>query len=151
MVAVIPPPEAAPDHLSYPLGRPQVAAKAPCLGSPRQQRRDLGPLLSAQARQAPRRGPALQGRDAALPSAFEPLTDCALAHSQRGGDVLLFPSPLLQLPGALPPRFAPIGLRGCSSCTHASYGTTASLLSAELSNPSKTPLASELASMGENV
>jgi hypothetical protein len=45
-----------------------------------------------------------------LASALEPLADRPRRHPQRGGDILLFPALLLQLPGASPPSFAPVEL-----------------------------------------
>src|SRR5262249_4389374 len=38
----------------------------------------------------------------------EPLTYCALAHSECSGDVFLFPSLLIQFPGTHPSSFSPI-------------------------------------------
>ena len=42
---------------------------------------------------------------------LEPLADGARCHAEGGGDVLLFPALLLQLPGASPPSsLAPVEL-----------------------------------------
>ena len=51
---------------------------------------------------------ASQRLDPLLPCPFEPLADSSSGDSQRGGDILLFPALLLQLPGASPPYFAPV-------------------------------------------
>jgi ABC-type multidrug transport system fused ATPase/permease subunit len=39
---------------------------------------------------------------------LEPLADGASGHPERGGDILLFPALLVELPGASPPSLSPL-------------------------------------------
>jgi hypothetical protein len=133
VVAVVAYAERAPHSRGNARGRPHVTTKAPRGCSTPQQGWNLRPLLPAQAGRETAGRAALEGVDPACAPAPEPLTDGAFADSHRHGDVLVLPTPLLQLPRALPPLCAPVSLRGCSSCTPASKGNTALLLSADIS------------------
>src|SRR5258708_6964075 len=77
-----------------------------------EQGRHLGALLGAQLGLRSRRGMAPQRLDARLPCPLQPLADRACGHPECGGDLLLFPALLLQLPGASPPSLAPVELGG---------------------------------------
>src|SRR5260370_4721867 len=98
-----------------PLGCPHVAAEPVCFRASGEQRRDLRPLLRTEPCSHAGRWPTRQRLHAALlTGTFEPLAHGSFPDAQRGGDVLLQPTLLFQDPGALPPLFAPVGLRWCS-------------------------------------
>src|SRR5258708_36822690 len=69
-----------------------------------------GELLGGESRLPTRGEMAAQPLHSPLAPPPEPLADGARCHAEGGGDVLLFPVLLLQLPGAPPPSFAPVEL-----------------------------------------
>ena len=111
MIDVVVHAELAADNLRYASGGPHLASKAKGFRSSGQQQRQLGELLGGQSRWRTRRWPMPQTSDAALPTAAHPLTDCALRHAQRGGDVTLSPTLLFQFPGAQPSPLPPVRVR----------------------------------------
>jgi len=115
--------ERAADDLGDPLAGPDLATKPVGLGPALQQGGELGYLRGAE------RGRGTWGRVppqpllALLAPTFEPLADGAWCHPERGGDILLLPALLLQLPSASPPPFAPVEL----GRLHAHVASVASL------------------------
>src|SRR5437588_5288786 len=104
----------AADNLGDPPAGPELAAKPVGLCPALQQGGELGQLFRRESRLPARRRMAPQPLDALLDALLaptrEPLADGARRDPERGGDVLLFPAVLLQLPGASPPSFAPVQL-----------------------------------------
>jgi hypothetical protein len=99
----------AADHLTDPLARPDLAPKAIGLGSTIQQSRQLGPLLEAQLRRAPRGW--MRPQSFLHPfhtSALQPLAHGSSRDPQGSSDLRVFPARLSQFPGASPPSFAPV-------------------------------------------
>ena len=102
-------PEGPPEHLRDPLGGPHVAAKAIGFGSPRQQVGNLRQLLGLSWGAGPRAG--CRHTPSSTPCVRARLIHwltAASRHPQRGGDVLLFPAGLIELPGASATSFAPV-------------------------------------------
>ncbi len=108
---VIPDAKGAPDDLRHPLAGPHLAAEAVRFRPAVHEGGQLGELLGAQARLPTGCGMAPQPFHALLAPPLEPLADGTGRHAESGGDVLLFPALLFQLPGTLSPPLAPIELR----------------------------------------
>jgi hypothetical protein len=102
--------EGASDHLGHPPAGPDLATESVCFRSWHEQRRQLSKLLAGEPRLATWSGMAPQRLDTLVARSLKPLADRARRHSQRGGDVLLCPAVLFELPGASPPSFAPVEL-----------------------------------------
>lgn len=102
--------ERAVDDLGDPLAGPDLTTKAVGLGPALQQGRELGQLCGAEFGSGTWDRMPPQPLHALLAPPFEPLADGAWRHPERGGDILLLPALLLQLPGAPPPSFAPVEL-----------------------------------------
>jgi hypothetical protein len=102
---------AADDGGDPPAG-PDRAAEAVGLCPALPQGGELGQLRGGELGGRTGGGMAPQGRYALLVPALEPLADRSRRHPPCGGAVLLFPTRFLQLPGAAPPSFAPVELRG---------------------------------------
>ena len=111
MIGMVADPELPPNDRRHSLGGPDLPPKAEVLRAPRQQGRELVPLLVRQLRRRPRRHPPLQRLDPALTNASHPLADRSGGHPECRGDCPLTPALLLQLPGAQPPAFAPLTRR----------------------------------------
>ncbi len=114
MCWVVPDAQGAPDDLRHPLAGPHLAAEAVRFRPAVHEGGQLGELLGAQARLPTGCGMAPQPLHALLAPPLEPLADGTGRHAEGGGDVLLFPALLFQLPGTLctlSPPLAPIELR----------------------------------------
>src|SRR5258706_253316 len=103
--------QGAPEDLRPPLAGPHLAAEAVRSRPAVHEGGQLGELLGAQARLPTGCGMAPQPLHALLAPPLEPLADGTGRHAEGGGDVLLFPALLFQLPGTLSPPLAPIELR----------------------------------------
>ena len=118
MIRMVAHPELPPDHGRHALGGPDIATEAERLGPPRQQHRELRPLLRRQSRCGPEARSALQGRLATLASAPHPLADGPGGDPQRLRNLLLAPALRLQRPRPQPPLFTPL-LRSSRFLCHA--------------------------------
>jgi len=114
VIGMVADPRLSPYDRRYPLGSPDIAAKAECLGSPRQQDRHLRSLLVRQFRRRARRDTPLQRVDSTLTTASHPLADRSGGDPQRLRNRLLTPSLRLQRPRAQPTSFTPVGWPSCS-------------------------------------
>jgi hypothetical protein len=101
--------KAAFDDLGHTGARPDGPTKAEGFGPLVEQVGQLGQLCSGQARRAPARLPAAQGRNTVGVRATKPFADGTLRAPQRIGDLLLVPSLLMELPATQAAPFAPIG------------------------------------------
>ena len=97
-----------PDHLHHSRGGPDLPSKPEGLRSLRQQGRQLRHLFGTQSWLPSCRRLMPQGFNSLCLRFLHPLGHGSLAHTECGGDVLLFPSLLMQFPCALPSCFAPI-------------------------------------------
>jgi hypothetical protein len=86
------------DHLSHPLGGPDLSSKAEGFGSLCQQCWQLCTLLLTQSRLSSWWWLMPQGFHSLCLCFFEPLTHRALAHPECGSDVFLFPSLRVSVP-----------------------------------------------------
>lgn len=123
VIGMVADPELAPNAGRHAPGRPDITPEAERLGPPRQQQRNLRPLLRRQLRPGPEAGPALQGLLATLAPTPHPLADGPSADPQRLRDRLLAPTLRLQRPGAQPSLFAPLPRSSCSLCHATAHRT----------------------------
>lgn len=137
--------EGAGDQVSHPLGRPDLASIAVRLRPWSEEIRELRHLVGRQLGGRPRRSLASQRLHASPAHAAHPLAHRAFRHSERSGNILLFPAQLLQFPGTPSPSFAPLercflqvhallshtltgGSRGVERCTGADQSPHGSAL-----------------------
>lgn len=104
-------PEAQPDQMGDPLGRPDLAAKPVGFRPRSQEFRQMLELLGHQLGRTSRGTPTPQRLDPADVSASTPLAHRAWGDAKRLGNVFLLPTLLLQGPGASSSPLTPIGPR----------------------------------------
>ncbi len=105
MVVMVADAKGTPDDDGDAAGGPDIAPEPVRLGPAGQQRRDLRVLLGRQLRWPTGAGLSAQGLHALLAGALDPLAHGGATDAQRCRDVLLPPTLLVQLPGALAPPF----------------------------------------------
>ena len=106
------------NDLGNPTPRPNLPAEPEGGGSPRQQLRELPPLLVAQLGRPTRRLAMTQGLRAALPGLADPLAHCSFGDAQRCGHIFLLPTLLDQLPSTQPAGLLPIAGRFNHNLVH---------------------------------
>ncbi len=108
------------DHLGDSCSGPDLPAEPERFCSPGQQFRQLRPLLWAQFRRSARRGLMAQGVFSMSFAFGDPLAHRSFGDPQGCGNIFVFPSLLVQFPGAQPSSFAPILWKWCA-CVHTSF------------------------------
>ena len=92
-------PKRAPDDFGDAPARPSIPTEAEGARPLGQQGGNLGLLGGGKTRRATRAGTLFQRFRTLLPSLRQPLADGALTHPKRGGNLVLSPAHLEQIPG----------------------------------------------------
>ena len=117
---------------------PDVAAKAMSLGSLRQEHGNPFPLSRRQLWRSPGRFSRGQTLFALLAGQLQPLTHGSLGHTERRGNVALFPALLFQVPGPSPTNLTPIrGFGGfhAAKCYHKTTSAPLASLIQDIKRP----------------
>lgn len=108
------------DQDRYARRRPDGSAKAKRFGPFCQQLRQVGQLFRSQFRGSTRRRTMTQGFWSQAFAFGDPLAHGPFGHPQSGGNIFLFPSLLVEFPGAQASSFAPIFWKRCAF-SHTSF------------------------------
>ena len=114
------------DHHSDTGRDPDLASKPERFGPPCQQLRQLGQLLWRKARRGSWRRTVAQCLWSLAFAFGDPLAHRPFSHTQSDSNVFLFPSLLIQFPGAQASSFAPVFWKRCVF-THTSFHRFAEL------------------------
>ena len=121
MINMIADAEDALDHGRNSCLGPNIAHKAVGFSATLEQGGKPLALLLCQLRYCASPGAISQRVRSAGSSTGNPLADCPFGHAQSDGDLLLWPTLLMQVPGTKTASFAPVGWLWC--CIHGWHDT----------------------------